>query len=566
VEIFQRAGANLLLIINDILDLSKIEAGHLDLERIEFDLKEVVNQAMELTAVKARAKGIKLVSRLSPGLATSLIGDPARLRQVLINLLGNAVKFTESGEIGVEVQNREFGKSGEIEFSVSDTGVGIPPEKLETIFEDFTQADTSTTRKYGGTGLGLGISRRIVEAMGGRLTATSSTGKGSTFRFTAQFDPAPETARIRVPLRVLHGKRVLIISDRATNGLILQEMLHVWELKSDVWRTSAEALARLSEEMTGEQPYSLVIIDEDMPGTGGFEAAAEIRRLVADLPIVILAAGTKPVARDQLLRLVSDAMAVGNYPESQLAVGAERREREPVKTARILIAEDSPDNRLLIQAYLKSSPYHLTFEEDGKATVDRLATGDFDLILMDVRMPVMDGLTATRAIRASERKLGTVPIRIIALTANASSDDVERSRNAGCDAHLSKPVSKRDLLNAIEKFRRPLELMETTQLVHRDPIKIAMPQELEDIVPGYLMNRRREVSEMIELLAASDFERLSVLSHNLKGTARGYGFPDLVQMGSALERSANQMDRGTLRTQITDLGNYLERVELACSY
>ena len=197
--------------------------------------------------------------------------------------------------------------------------------------------------------------------------------------------------------------------------------------------------------------------------------------------------------------------------------------------------------------------------------MDRLASADFDLILMDVRMPVMDGLTATRAIRASERKRGTVPIRIIALTANASSDDMEKSRNAGCDAHLSKPISKRDLLNAIEKYRRPLEPAGTTQSVHRDPIRIAMPPELADIVPGYLTNRRQEVSEMIELLAASNFERLSVLSHNLKGTARGYGFPDLVQMGSALEQAANQMDRGTLRAQITDLGDYLRRVELACS-
>ena len=566
VEVFRRAGASLLTLINDILDLSKIEAGHLDLESIEFDLKEVVNQAVELTAVKARAKGIRLVSRLSPGLATSLIGDPARLRQILINLLGNAVKFTDSGEIVVEVQNQELRKSAEIEFSVSDTGVGIPPEKLETIFDNFTQADASTTRKYGGTGLGLGISRRIVEAMGGRLTAISSTGKGSTFRFTAQFDLAPKTAR-RAHIRPgdLHGKRILLIVEKAANGLILQETLRGWGLKSELFRTPVEALARFPEKTAGQQPYSLVIIDEDISGMHGFEAIAEIGRIAAGLQIGVIAADTKLVARTRLHRLVCDAMAVGNYPEPQSVADVERREMEPVKPARILIAEDSPDNRMLVQAYLKSSPYQLTFEENGKAAVDRLATADFDLILMDVRMPVMDGLTATRAIRANERELGTVPIRILALTANASSDDVERSRNAGCDAHLSKPISKRDLISAIEKYRRPLEVVKTPQSVHRDPIRIAMPPEPEDIVPGYLTNRRREVSEMIDLLAASDFERLSVLSHNLKGTARGYGFPDLVQMGAALEQAANQRDRGTLGTQLTDLGNYLQRVELACS-
>jgi PAS domain S-box-containing protein len=203
VEVFRLAGASLLVLINDILDLSKIEAGHLDLESVEFDLEEVVDRVIELTAVKARATGIRLASRLMPGLATALIGDPTRLRQILINLLGNAVKFTESGEVVLAVQNHQSGKPGEIGFAVSDTGVGIPAEKLDTIFDDFTQADSSTTRKYGGTGLGLGISRRIVEAMGGLLTATSSVGKGSTFPFTAQFcssaGEGPKAGRLLLP-------------------------------------------------------------------------------------------------------------------------------------------------------------------------------------------------------------------------------------------------------------------------------------------------------------------------------------------------------------------------------
>jgi PAS domain S-box-containing protein len=539
VEVFRRAGASLLVLINDILDLSKIEAGHLDLDSVEFDLEEVVNQAMELTSLKARAKGILLGFRLEPGLATRLIGDPGRLRQILINLLGNAVKFTESGEIVLTVRNHESRKSGRIEFAVSDTGVGIPPEKLEAIFDDFTQADTSTTRKYGGTGLGLGISRRIVEAMGGRLTATSSPGNGSTFHFTADFELTPADALARLP--------------------------------------------HLNEDMAGEQPYSLVVIDDSMPEMDGFEAAAVIRRIAAGLPIVMLTAdakpedanrrvntglsgyAVKPVARARLLRLVCEAMAVPECPEPHALEGVDCRKREPVRPARLLVAEDSPDNRLLVRAYLKGSPYELTFEEDGKAAVDRLVTTDFDLILMDVRMPVMDGLAATRAIRAIERERGTAPIPIIALTANASLEDIERSHNAGCDAHLSKPISKLDLLGAIEKYRRPLKAAGTAQMGALDPIRIEMPPELSDIVPGYLASRRKEVFEMTKLLAASDFGRLSVLSHNLKGTARGYGFPELVRMGSALEQSANQMDSGTLLTQITDLGNYLQRVELASS-
>jgi PAS domain S-box-containing protein len=581
VEVCRRAGANLLVLINDILDLSKIEAGHLELESVEFDLEEVVDQVIELTAVKARAKGIVLLSHLSSGVATSLTGDPTRLRQVLINLLGNAVKFTDSGEIVLTARNDESGKSGQIEFAVSDTGIGIPSDKLETIFDDFIQADTSTTRRYGGSGLGLGISRRIVEAMGGRLTATSSTGKGSTFRFTAQFDPAPEKAqKVRAALGDLHGKRVLLIDDNATNCFILRETLQAWGLKSDTFRLPAEALARLPEEMAGEHPYSLVIIDDCMPGMGGFEAAAEIRRIAGGLPIVMLSSdakpgdttrrvqaglagyAVKPVARAHLLRLVCDAMTMRECPEPHAVGSVNRKENEPVKPARLLVVEDSPDNRLLVQVYLKGSPYQLTFEEDGKAAVDRFATSDFDLILMDVQMPVMDGLAATRAIRALEWERGTPSIPIIALTANASLHDIERSLNAGCNCQLSKPISKLELLGAIEKYRRQPKPVEGTQSVSLEAIRIEMPPGLEDIVPGYLANRRKEVSEMIELLAASDFARLSVLGHNLKGTAGGYGFPDLIRLGAALERSAEQTDSGTLRTQMTDLGNYLDRVQL----
>ncbi len=336
VQVVRRAGSGLLMLINEILDLSKIEAGRLELEQVAFDLTEVVSQAIDLIAVKARDKNIALVSEVPAGTATRLIGDPNRLRQILVNLLSNALKFTHSGRIVLTARNHESGESGMVDISVSDTGIGIASGKLETIFDDFTQADVSTTRKYGGTGLGLGISRRLVEAMGGRLIASSSEGQGSTFHFTAQFIPAPENSR-------------------------------------------AESI-------------------------GKPRAPAE--------------------------------------------------DRELVQPARILVAEDSEDNRVLIEVYLKSRPYHLTFEGDGRAAMNRLAEADFDLILMDVQMPEMDGLTATRAIRALERDQNTPAIPIVAMTANASSQDVENSANAGCDAHLSKPVSKLDLFRAIEKYRR----------------------------------------------------------------------------------------------------------------
>ena len=581
VDVFRRAGASLLVLINDILDLSKIESGHLELENVGFNLEEVMNQAIELTAVRARGKGILLISRLVPGLISGLTGDPMRLRQVLINLLGNAIKFTESGEVVLTVRNRENHQAGEIEFSVSDTGIGIAPEKLETIFEDFAQADASTTRSYGGTGLGLGISRRIVAAMGGSLNATSSVGKGSTFRFTAHFVPAPEHVQhVRVVPEDLLGKRVLLIDDNATSCFILRETLEGWGLLTDTFRLPRQALTHLREEMDSDRPYSLAIVDHCMPEMGGFEAAVEIRRIAGELPIVMLSSeanpgdaarrieaglsgyAVKPVARTQLLRIVSDATAVREYPGLLPAGSGGIKEGEPVKAARLLVAEDSPDNRLLVQVYLKGSPYHLTFAENGKAAVDQFAASDFDLILMDVRMPVMDGLGATRAIRALERERGSAPVPIIALTANASSQDIERSGAAGCNAHLSKPISKFELLRTIEQYRRPPKPVAPGHAESPHPVRIEMPAGMEDIVPGYLANRRKEIPEMLGLLANSDFERVSMLGHNLKGTARGYGFPDLIGIGLALEQSADRRDGGRLRGYITDLGEYLDRVQL----
>jgi signal transduction histidine kinase/HPt (histidine-containing phosphotransfer) domain-containing protein len=581
VEVFRRAGAGLLLLINDVLDVSKIEAGHLELERVEFDLEEVVDQAVELTAVKARAKGIVLLSHLPPGIATCLLGDPNRLRQVLINLLGNAVKFTASGEVVLRVRNHESGKSGQIEFTVSDTGIGIPTDKLEAIFEDFTQADASTTRKYGGTGLGLGISRRLVEAMGGHLTATSSVGQGSTFRFDAQFDPGTgNTRKATAYIADFRGKRALLIDDNATNCFILQETLQAWGWESDAFRLPAEALAQLRETLTSGQPYSLVVLDRDMPEMDGFETATEIRRVAGSLPTIMLTSdarpgdiarrkeaglsgyAVKPVTRTNLFRLICEAMEARKDPELNPAEGLDRHEKNPVNPARILVAEDSPDNRLLVQAYLRGSPYQVTYEENGKAAVDRVAAADFDLVLMDVQMPVMDGLTATRAIRVLERQRGSPAIPIVAVTANAGLEDIEKSSDAGCDAHLSKPVSKRELLSAIEKYTWRLQPVEIAQSGPHDPIRVEMPSGLEDIIPSYLASRRKEVPEMLSLLAASEFARLAVLGHDLKGSGGGYGFPELTRLGAALEQSAKQTDCVGLRTSLTDLGSYLDRVQV----
>ena len=484
LEVLRHAGANLLVLINDILDLATFEAGHLKLARLQFDLEKIMDRVLDSIAEKARSKGLVLLAHFSPGVSTAVIGDPNRLRQILVNLLGNAVKFTHAGKILLSVRNHESGKAGHLEFTVFDTGIGIPPEKLETIFDDFTQADASLTRKYGGTGLGLGISRRLVEAMGGAITASSRPGCGSTFRFSVQFEPAPEdTGRVRVALGDSQTKRVLLIDDNATGGLILQGTLKTWGLESDAFQHLEQGLAHLRETWAGEQPYALALLSTGFrPGTDGFRAAAETRRIAPRLPVILLVSeaqgadathweeaglsgyAIKPVTRIHLQRLVADALTMAEASPLPFADAERKRAEMPAATvatpaparSKILIVEDSPDNRVLLQVFLQDSPYHLTFEEDGKAGVERFAEANFDLILMDVQMPVMDGLTATRTIRALELARHSPPVQIIALTAGADSEAVESSLSAGCNAHICKPVSKSELIGAIEKHRNAL--------------------------------------------------------------------------------------------------------------
>jgi two-component system sensor histidine kinase/response regulator len=476
VDVFRRNGASLLTLINDILDLSKIESGRFELERIEFNLEDVVDRSMELIAPKAHAKGVSLLAHMPPDVHYALIGDPARLQQILINLLGNAVKFTAAGEIVLTVKEHEPNQPGWVDFAVSDTGIGIPADKLDVIFEDFKQVDSSTTRQYGGTGLGLGISRRLVENMGGELTAQSNIGEGSTFRFTLMFDAAPKKDRLPTgSIEDFAGRRVLLIDDNANSRLIHRETLNSWGLTTRECASEAEGVATLSQ--AASEPYSLVILDSRIPGEDRFEGIPDLRKIAPEIPIVMLTFdnqpgdatkcrelgvsgyAVKPVKRQDLLRLICKAMGSpqrreGEAPPVPLNGGC--GDAAPESALSILIAEDSPDNRLLLQAYLKGQPYAVAFAEDGERAVSAFRSGQYDLVLMDMQMPLMDGLTATRAVRAIEQEQGRRRTAIVALTANALERDIQASHAAGCDAHLSKPISKQALLAAIGQYRRTL--------------------------------------------------------------------------------------------------------------
>jgi PAS domain S-box-containing protein len=467
----RRAGASLLTLINDILDLSKIESGRFELEQIPFDLEDLVEQTVEMIASRAHLKGVGLFARVDPETPLQLIGDPARLRQILINLLGNAVKFTQSGEIVLNVSALGSGDPARLRFAVTDTGIGIPADKLGAIFEDFTQAESSTTRRFGGTGLGLGIARRLVNCMGGDLTVSSVLGQGSTFAFDAIFaiNQHPLPAELPQGAQDLAGRHVLIVDDNTTNRLILSRMCSGWGMLPSEAGSAADASRLVEEALREQRPYALAILDVLMPDVGGFETLTQIRALSPGVPIIMSTSNNqpgdatkaralgasaftvKPIRRAELLRLVLAAIRPDHPAVTQPPAGTPKTNAGAA--GKILVAEDSEDNRFLVEVYLGSEGYDLTFVENGQDALDAFEKETFDLVLMDIQMPVMDGLEATELMRALERRNTRTRTPILALTADALLGDAERSHSAGCDGHLAKPISKEDLITAIENFR-----------------------------------------------------------------------------------------------------------------
>jgi CheY-like chemotaxis protein len=401
-----------------------------------------------------------------------VIGDPNRLHQILINLIGNAIKFTDSGSVIVRVmQDPELPTPGAIRFSVSDTGIGIPSDKLSAIFESFTQAYASTTRKYGGTGLGLTISKQLAELMNGRIWVESNLGKGSSFHCCVQLEVQhnPTPTHDMVPLD-LQGINTLVVDDHATNRLILRETLAALGAEVTDAASGREALAEWRRAAASERPYNLVLLDCRMPEMDGFEVAKEIRR---DCPhqgptIVMMASDhwaddiartydlglggylIKPIRKSDLLQTVGIALdrSKGIQPMAGLTSASPTAPTE-IRALRILLVEDSTDNQLLIRSYLKQTPYLLDIADNGAIALERCKNGYYDLILMDIQMPVMNGYEATKAIRAWEREHDLPPTQVIALTALALKGDGIKIHEAGCDAHMTKPIKKHTLLEVL---------------------------------------------------------------------------------------------------------------------
>ncbi len=474
-----QASADILLaLLNDILDLSKIEAGKLELDEVDFDLRQLMEQVVDIIAPRAAQRGLELTYRVDPAIPPYVRGDPLRLRQILVNLAGNSVKFTERGEIFIEVtragQDAEW---VELLCSVSDTGIGIPPEKLEAIFDSFVQADTGTTRRYGGSGLGLAICRQLVHMMGGRIWAESKgvPGEGSTFRFTVRLQHArgtpAESCASAKPM--LEGLRVLVVDDNATNRRILQEMLRTFGCVPSGAESGEEALVIFKRAANAGVPFELVLLDAHMPGMEGLDILRAIRSSgmpgAETLPVILLTSMgssmtqqnqqgwsayiTKPIKQSTLLDTLMDVVGRYQLPEAVSPKAVEPAAPSPtsVNSLRVLLAEDNEINRRLTVVLLEKAGHQVTCARDGQEVLDKLKQDTFDVILMDVQMPGMDGIEATAAIRANPKWAG---IPIIAMTAHAMKGDRERLLEAGMDDYISKPVRREALLAALERQTR----------------------------------------------------------------------------------------------------------------
>ena len=471
------AGDTLMTLINDILDLSKVEAGKVNLESIDFDLGELVENTAEFFAARSHAQGLELNCHLVPDVPRGLVGDPLYLRQVLTNLVSNAIKFTEKGEVVLHMQNDPNSEeAGHLLFRVSDTGIGMPQEKLDTIFDHFAQAEHSTTREYGGTGLGLSISRRLVELMGGRIWVESQMGEGSSFYFTAKFGIQPEhNGHVALPLEDMQKIKTLIVDDNATNRTVVGEMLDTWGLPSTEVEDGYQALVEMVRASREEKPYRLVLLDRHMPGQDGFQVAKSIREDlgISDVTILMLTSDSrgedvelcqrlgisryliKPVKRSELLHTISNCMGlVWTTAEASPVDESPAEAEEDQRPLRILLVDDSTDNRLLIQAYLKKTGYRIDIAENGEIAVEKFTSGEYELVLMDMQMPVMDGYSATKAIRKWEREKLKRPTPIIGLTAYALKEDTQKSIDAGCWAHITKPIKRTRLMEVINEHTR----------------------------------------------------------------------------------------------------------------
>jgi two-component system sensor histidine kinase/response regulator len=563
------AGESLLGVINDVLDFSKIEAGKLELDPIPFNLRDRLGDAMRSLAFRAHSKRLELACRVDPNVPERLIADPIRLRQVVVNLVGNAIKFTEQGEIVVNIcagdltdaasgPRRELEPTAQhseisnpkskiqdpkseistpqtypqltLHCSVSDTGIGIAAEKKAAVFEAFEQADSSTTRRYGGTGLGLAISTKLVELMGGRIWLESELGRGSTFHFTVPVGIAAPDAVAPEPTRAttLRQMRILVVDDNATNCTILAEILTNWEMRASIARGADVALAMMREAAAEADPYLVVLADCHMPDADGFALSECIKQEPQLATAVILMISSsdkpgdisrceeagitaylmKPIKQSELFDAIVAGLRIGPAEEDRAAALLTSR-RRTIGPQRVLLVEDSVVNQKLAVALLGRAGHEIAVADNGRMAVDRLANESFDIVLMDVQMPVMDGLEATAAIRAREKQTGS-HVPIIAMTAHAMKGDREQCFAAGMDGYVAKPIRSEELLAALEEFAQKTEIS-SDQEPHEPEISNLNSEALSDPSNPSLSSNPRPFMLASRQLATNPFSATDAL-------------------------------------------------------
>jgi len=645
LEMVKMSGDSLLDLINDILDFSKIEARKLELEEIDFDLRNTLENAANTLALKANEKGLELTCHIKPDVPTALIGDPGRLRQVIVNLAGNSIKFTEKGEVVIQVEvEKETDASAKLHFMISDTGIGISPNKIESVFNSFEQADGSTTRKYGGTGLGLSISRQLVEMMGGNIWVESprdcrlednsrfendrqssivnsqSKGPGSTFHLTVRFglNRLKEVKTLPSGRFDLSDVPVLIADDNFTNRIVLQEMTASLGLVPALTVDGKEAIDRLNEAYDSGKPYRLLLLDLQMPELDGFDVAKKIKETLwgDDLKIILLTSLgrkgdaarckevgisgylTKPIKKSDLLDAIM--MTMGTPGEEDATVITRYTVQEARKRLNILVAEDNPINQRLVIELLKKRGYRAVLASNGKEAINAIEEEDFDLVLMDVQMPKMDGLEATRYIREREQRATSeaswseakIPLKagqpatrlpIVAMTAHAMKGDRKKCLESGMDDYVSKPINVEKLFRVIEKFshklknhkkEKPLPSLKNTEVRSKEVFDLSKAMEVvagskeifKEIANIFFENSPLSMTQIREAIAEGDVLALEQAAHSMKGSVGHFGARRAFEAAYYLEKLGRKKEMGeannaflTLEKELTALTFEMKR-------
>jgi signal transduction histidine kinase/DNA-binding response OmpR family regulator/HPt (histidine-containing phosphotransfer) domain-containing protein len=599
-----RSAESLLGVINDILDFSKIEAGRLELDDAPFDLRELIDETIELFSERSQRSGVELLCGVAPPVRTALRGDPNRLRQVLINLLGNAFKFTEAGEVAVRVTSEsEAPDHVQLRFEVRDTGPGIVPEARERIFESFAQADGSITRRYGGTGLGLAICRRLVDLMGGRIGVNSVPGQGATFWFTATF--AIEAGVVSdgpAADHVLRGLNVLAVDDNATNRAIVHEQLAAWGIPHETADGYDTALALHRAAAAAGRPFSLGLFDKDMPGRDGLDLARAIRDDLSGVrfPIVILSSLWRELSREEMKALGIRAYLTKPVRQSQLynaLIAITQWEEQPQpklgtapvqrgvhfngRGCRILLVEDNPVNQELGCEMLRSLGCSVAVAEDGAKALDAVRQGAYAAVLMDCQMPVMDGFEATRRLRDAEQARGAARLPVVALTANALQGDRERCLAAGMDDYLSKPFTLAQLAKILGRWVPAGDSVEPVTAQEPPPGDRAEPRldpqaldavralqrpgapdMVRRIVGLYLESAAKLVPALREAAASGEGPAVRAAAHSLKSASANVGAMRLSVLCKELEGLAREGSLDTAQAKAAAIAAELDAVAL----